>query len=578
MGAPVKARLKPKARFILWRHITLLLACATIGFAVLARTVYLQVVNQDFLNDQGDMRALRTLKLEALRGIIMDRNGEPMAVSTPVDSIWFNAKIIEPITNAQMKKLSAALDMSAVQIKQKIRESQGREFVYLKRQLEPSKAQDILALKIPGINAQREYRRYYPAGEAAAHVIGLVNVDGNGVEGVELAFNDYLKGKEGSKRVLKDRRGHTLQDIALIKNAEEGHPLQLSIDSRLQYLTYRELKNAVNQHHAKAGSAVILDVKTGEILAMVNQPSYNPNNRAAISPESLRNRVVTDVFEPGSVVKPFSVFAALDNGSFQPQSKIETAPGYMVVNGNTIRDIHNYGELTLTGVLRKSSNVGTAKIVLTLPERAVLDTYQHVGFGTLTSVEYPGERGGYLELDKKLDPFSRATLSFGYGLSTTSLQIARAYAAIANQGQLPTITLLKRDVPLPPTQALTPASSATLARMLEINKDDGGSGQSGRVLGYHVAGKSGTARKLGAAGYEADRHISSFVGFAPMSNPRLVCLVVLDEPTEGGYYGGAVSAPVFGNIMRGSLRILDIPLDDETAYHGVVLNHGPAKQ
>lgn len=567
------ASLKPQAQFILWRHITLIIACAVIALAVLARTFYLQVFDQDFLADQGDMRSIRTLKLEALRGIITDRNGEPMAVSTPVDSIWFNPKAIENISSKQLQQLAAALEMTQADVNRRIHEAKGKEFVYLRRQLEPSRAQEILALKIPGVNAQREYRRYYPAGEAAAHVIGLVNVDGVGVEGVELAFNEYLKGTEGAKRVLKDRRGDIIQDIELIKNAEEGHTLQLSIDSRLQYLAYRELKNAVNEHHAKAGSAVILDAKTGEILAMVNQPSYNPNNRSVISADRLRNRAVTDVFEPGSVVKPFSVFAALENGSFNPNSKIETAPGYMTVNGNTIRDIHNFGELTLTGVLRKSSNVGTAKIILTLPDKAVLNTYQSIGFGDPTNVEYPGERGGYLAMDRKLDPFSRATLAFGYGLSTTPLQIARAYAAIADDGKLPTVTLLKRDEVVPPAQVLSPKAAATLRQMLEINKDDGGSGQSGRVLGYHVAGKSGTARKVGAGGYEANRHISSFVGFAPLSNPRLVCLVVLDEPTTGGYYGGAVSAPVFGNIMKGSLRILDIPLDDETAYHSVAINH-----
>jgi cell division protein FtsI (penicillin-binding protein 3) len=553
----------------------LTLVLAALVLAVVARMAYLQVFDSSFLRKQSDLRVMRSIELEALRGIITDRHGEPLAVSTPVDSIWVHPESFLAANSEERKQFMDALNLSEDFLKQRLKESKDKEFVYIERQMAPTAAQEVMDLNIPGVNRQREYRRYYPGGEATSHVVGVVNIDGKGVEGVELLFDKHLTGQKGAKRVMKDRRGRIIQDVELLQASEPGRALQLSIDNRLQYLAYRELKAAVTKHKAAGGSLVLLDVKSGEVLAIVNQPSYNPNNRRSYKPENMRNRAITDVFEPGSVIKAFSILSALEaNEEYTPDTIINTNPGQMQVHNNTIRDMRNYGELTVRGVLRRSSNVGTAQMVLSIPQSALVDTYMRLGFGEPTYIEFPGERSGYLETGQELDPFSYATLSFGYSLSTTAMQLAKAFAIVAQDGTYTPLTLLKRtpERQVDKQQVLSHQGARTLREMLLIKPDDGGSGQAARVNGYHVAGKTGTARKVGETGYMADRHISTFAGFAPALHPRLVCVVVIDDPRQGGYYGGAIAAPVFANVMRGALRLMDIPLDDESAYHVVVVD------
>ncbi len=525
--------------------------------------MYLQLIKKEFLQDQGDMRSVRTVTLNALRGIITDRSGEPLAVSTPVDSIWGNPHAFQEATETQRRQLAAVLGISLEDLNARLSATQEKEFVYLKRQLSPQGAEQILTLDVPGVHSQREYRRYYPMGEAAAHVVGLVNVDGQGVEGLELAFDHHLKGRNGEMQVLKDRRGQIVEDLALLRGSEPGQSLALSIDNRLQYIAYRELKKAVKEQQAVGGSVVIVDVKTGEVLAMVNQPSYNPNNRQGFVVDHMRNRAVTDVFEPGSTAKPFAALVALRSGDQTPDSMIETAPGYMNVNGRVVRDIRNFGTLSLTNVLRKSSNVGTAKVILPQPQADLLSLYKGLGFGQSTYLEFPGERMGHFDASRKLDPFAYATLAFGYGVSTTAIQLAKAYAIVANDGEYVPFTLLKRDTIPSSEQAIDKKYLKDLRQMLTIHAKDGGSGDAARVKGYFVAGKSGTVRKLGPNGYMEDHHLATFVGFAPATAPRLVCVVVMDDPASGQYYGGAVSAPVFGRIMNDALRLRDIAMDDK---------------
>lgn len=553
------------------RYIFVLVMMGLVACAIIGRMLYLQIKHKDFLQRQGDMRSIRTVELEALRGIITDRHGEPLAVSTPVDTVWAVPDAFDKASSQDLALLASALELSPEYLKDRLRESlaQHKEFVYLRRQMEPSKAKAALALKVPGVNASREYRRYYPGGEAAAHVLGTVNLDGKGVEGIELAYDRYLTGSKGAKRVLKDRRGHIIQDLQTIQAAQQGSPLQLTLDNRLQYLAYRALKNAVTKSQAVGGSAVLLDAQTGEILAMVNQPSYNPNNRRDYKPNSMRNRAITDVFEPGSVMKTFSLMAALEAGTASPDTIYDTNPGHITVHRNVVRDLHNYGKLDMRGILRKSSNVGTAKVVLDMPQEQLLDLYRRLGFGVPTSIEFPGERSGQLDVVHKLDPFSYATLAFGYRMSATPLQVAKAYAVIAADGKSIPTTLIKQNASQTATQIVEPEIAREMRKLLLIEANDGGSGQVARVRGYRVAGKTGTARKVGETGYLENAHIGTFVGMAPFEHPRLVCLVTIDNPTVGDYYGGSIAAPVFSEIMSGALRLMDIPLDDVQAQQAV---------
>ena len=527
--------------------------------ALIARAVNLQVMETDFLQGQGKARFLREVTLASTRGVITDRNGEPLAVSTPVDSVWVHpGQLLEYPEN--IKPLAALLKANAEEIERKLTQRSGKEFVWLRRRLNPDVADKIRALNIPGVNLQKEYRRFYPAGEVTSHVIGFTNIDDIGQEGLELAYDSWLAGSPGSKRVIKNRKGQTVEEVELIKESVPGNDLHLSIDKRLQYLAYRELKSTVLKHGARSGSVVVLDVDTGEVLAMVNQPSYNPNDPGHDT-DGMRNRAVTDVIEPGSVMKPIAIASVLENGVAVPTTPVETSPGYTVISGHTIRDHNNYGLLDVTGVLTKSSNVGVTKLALQLEPEKMWDTYSRFGFGEATGTGFPGESAGVLRNHRRWRRLEQATIAYGYGVSATPLQLAQAYAAIANGGKLrqPAFILGSNN---PPISAIDPAIANAVAKMLETVTTKAGTGSRARVANYRIAGKTGTSHKASASGYAAARYVSSFSGFGPASNPRLVCVVVINDPTGDEYYGGLVAAPLFSEVMTGAMRILNIPPDD----------------
>lgn len=527
--------------------------------ALIARAVNLQVMETDFLQGQGKARFLREVTLASTRGVITDRNGEPLAVSTPVDSIWVHpGQLLE--YPEKIKPLAALLNANAEEIERKLTQRAGKEFVWLRRRLNPDLADEIRALKIPGVNLQKEYRRFYPAGEVASHVIGFTNIDDIGQEGLELAYDSWLSGSPGSKRVIKDRKGQTVEEVELIKESVPGNDLHLTIDKRLQYLAYRELKSAVLKHGARSGSVVVLDVDSGEVLAMVNQPSYNPNDPGHDT-DGMRNRAVTDVIEPGSVMKPIAVASVLENGVAVPATPVETSPGYTVISGHTIRDHSNYGLLDVTGVLTKSSNVGVTKLALQLEPERMWDTYSRFGFGEATGTGFPGESAGVLRNHRRWRRLEQATISYGYGISATPLQLAQAYAAIANGGKLRQPAFIQGSNN-PPISAVDPAIADAVASMLETVTGTTGTGSRAGVANYRIAGKTGTSHKASASGYAAARYVSSFAGFGPVSNPRLVCVVVVNDPTGEEYYGGLVAAPLFSEVMTGAMRILNIPPDD----------------
>ena len=529
--------------------------------SLLARAVHLQVFDQSFLQDQADARHLRVVSIAAHRGMILDRRGQPLAVSTPVDSVWANPQALAP-AREYLPALSTLLDVDIDQLQRTVAERSDREFVYLKRHISPQLAERVKAVGAPGVFLDREYRRYYPDGEVAAHIVGFTDVDDVGQEGTELAYDEWMRGEPGAKRVIKDGRHHVVADVESIRPPRSGKQLMLSIDRRLQYLAYRELKTAVVQHKARSGSVVMLDVQTGEVLAMVNQPSYNPNNRRGLRSEAIRNRAVTDVIEPGSTIKPFTVASALESGRYGPHSPIETAPGYFRVGRKTIRDVHDYGDLDVTGVIRKSSNVGAAKIALSLPKEAFWSLLNRVGFGSLTASGFPGEVSGLLLNPRRWHRIEQATLAFGYGLSVTALQLAQSYAILAADGVHKPASFLKLDK-VPQGERILSASVARQVRaMLEEATGPEGTGGRARVSGYRVAGKTGTVHKSVAGGYAEDRYLSLFSGMAPASRPRLVLVVVINEPSNGDYYGGEVAAPVFSRVMAGALRLLDIAPDD----------------
>ena len=542
----------------IWRRRVLLIV-VLLGFATLiGRSVYLQAMHKNFLQEKGDARYSRTLTLSAHRGMITDRNGEPLAISTPVESIWVSPPDVEA-NPQQIAKLAALLDLKPASISKKMANSQ-REFVYIKRRIPPELAARVMALGIPGVFMQREYRRYYPAGEVAAHVVGFTSIDDDGQEGVELAFQKWLSGKPGSRRVIKDRQGHIVEDLEAVKVPQDGHDLALSIDRKIQYLAYRELAHAVETHKAKAGSAVVLDAKTGEVLAMVNLPSYNPNNPVNLSGRS-RNRAITDIFEPGSTLKPFSIAAALDLGTFESDTLVQTAPGYFRVGSATVHDTHEGGLMTVAEVIQKSSNVGSAKIALTMQPQYMWSVFNQLGFGRQTGIGFPGEASGKLRNYKTWRPIEQATMSYGHGISLSLLQLARAYTVFANDGELRPVTLFRQKELAVGQQVLSAETARDVKDMLEMVVQPGGTALRAQVVGYRVAGKTGTAHKPGPGGYQADKFISSFVGMAPASNPRLIMAVMIDEPGGNQYYGGSVAAPVFSAVMAGALRMLAIPQD-----------------
>jgi cell division protein FtsI (penicillin-binding protein 3) len=542
--------------------VLMLLTLAGTGLVV--RAVDLQVLRKDFYQEQGDARHLREVPIPVSRGTIVDRNGEPLAVSTPVESIWANPQ--ELLKNAgRIPELAAALGVDEAALKAKLEQRADKEFLYLKRHLNPDDARLILDRKIPGVSAQREFRRYYPSGEVMAHVLGFTNIDDRGQEGLELAFDEWLAGKPGAKRVIRDRLGHVVEDVELLHEPQPGRELVLSIDRRIQYLAYRQLKRALLEHGASSGSIVVLDARNGEILATANQPSYNPNAVNNGDTASRRNRALTDVVEPGSTMKAFTIAAALESGKWKPDTPIDTSPGTMPLAGHIIRDTSNKGLLDVTGVLTRSSNVGAAKIALSLSNEHLYDMFKRVGFGESTGSGFPGEAPGSLPPARGWGVVEKATLSYGYGLNASPLQIAQAYAVLADGGRLRAPTFVK-DRPNPERAVLDPALARTIVGMLETVITPRGTGLRAAVRNYRVAGKTGTSRRAVAGGYES-RYISMFAGLAPASNPRLVAVVVIHDPQGAAYTGGLVAAPAFSRVMDGALRLLDVPPDNVEKWY-----------
>ena len=540
----------------------LLLVAAGLGLcsvALIGRAAYVQLINNDFYQREGEARFLREIPIATSRGMITDRNGEPLAVSTPVESVWGNPKELLKAPD-RLPQLAQALGMPLDELTRKLSQKADKEFLYLKRRINPDEAHRIVALGIPGVFSQREYRRFYPQGEAMAHVLGFTNIDDRGQEGLELAFDDWLRGSPGIKKVIRDRQGRIVESIDLVKPAVPGKDLTLSIDRRIQYLAYRELRAALDKHKASSGSAVIMDVNTGEVLAMVNLPTYNPNAVGTGNQETHRNRAVTDVVEPGSTMKPLTVLSALTAGVVTPNTVFDTNPGYMPLGKYTIRDVHNFGVLTTTTVITRSSNIGAAKIAALVPDQKFYSTIRSFGYGSTPHSGFPGEAAGIVQPPDRWSGSTKTTMSYGYGLNVTALQIARAYCALGNGGHLlePTFVKGQRN---PSVQIADPRITREVVDMMETVVTQGGAKAAG-ILGYRVAGKTGTARQASGGGYAAGRYASLFAGLVPASHPRFATVIVINDSQEGGYYGGLVSAPVFHNIMEGALRLMDVPPDD----------------
>ncbi len=545
------------------RYFLIVTSLLMIVSGLVWRVVNLQVVEQDFLRNQGDMRTNRVVGIPAYRGMITDRNGEPLAISTPVESVWANPKEFDT-EHPQLLALAGLLDLSLDELVNKINSAGGREFIYLQRHITPHLADKIKGLAIPGVRLKTEYRRYYPAGEVTAHVLGFTNIDGQGKEGIELAFDDTLRGTNGSKRVVRDRRGREVQILDGLQEMQSGENVTLSLDQRLQYLAYRELKAAVVSSGAEAGSAVVIDVATGEILAMVNQPSFNPNMRIKLRTDGRYcNRAAVFKLEPGSVAKTFSVVNALQNGHVTPGTLIDTSPGWMNVSGHMVKeDKHkNFGVIDVASILMRSSNIGVTKLTLSLPPHSLIDTLQKFGFGKTTESGFPGESSGTLIAPPKRGTFVLATMAFGYGMSVTPLQLARAYAALGAGGVIRPATFLKQmDIPKG-EQIIDPVVARQVVDMLSGVVEEGG-GKKAKVVGYRTAGKTGTTRKVAqTGGYLPGNHVAVFAGLAPASNPRFAIVVVIDDPKGDLYYGSQLAAPVFSKIAAGALRLFNIPPD-----------------
>lgn len=555
----------------MWRS-ALVTAVFVVGAVLMvARAFDLQVLRKDFLQDQGQARHVRTVEMPAHRGTITDRNGEPLAVSTPVASVWVNPRELSAAA-ARLPELANVLQENPRDLVKLVAERQDREFVYIKRHIAPQLAEAVDALAIPGVHLQREYKRFYPAAEVTAHLLGFTNIDDKGQEGLELAFNEWLSGAAGAKRVLRDRLGQTIEDLEMLSAPNPGKTLKTSIDLRLQYLAYRELKSAIQENDAISGSIVVLDATTGEVLALANQPSFNPNNRSELQGASYRNRAITDVFEPGSSFKPFPVMAALETGKWKPSTTVDTSPGFIKVGGYTIPDKRNYGVIDVTTVLAQSVNVGASKIALSLERDQLWSVLARFGFGSVTGSGLPGESNGMLPHWQRWREVTQATLSYGYGLSVTPLQLAQGYAIIAADGISRPVSFIAGETS-PGEQVVQSRSARSMRQMLETVVQPDGTGSAAAVNGYRVAGKTGTARKAIAGGYASDRHIAVFAGMAPVDNPRLVTVVVINEPRKNKYYGGAIAAPVFSRVMAGGLRLLNVPPDAKPAEleRGVIM-------
>jgi cell division protein FtsI (penicillin-binding protein 3) len=540
-----------------WRSRTLFVLLLLGMLALFARAVYLQGIHNDFLQQKGDARYARVIEVPAHRGMITDRNGEPLAISTPVESVWASPAEVE-IDLRQLMNLARVLGMTPEALRSKLQTR--RDFVYLKRQLPPDQAKKVAALGIPGISLQREYRRYYPAGEVTSQLLGFTDVDDNGREGIELALQAQLGGKPGSQRVIKDRRGQIVEDVASLRAPKEGGDVALSIDSKLQFLAFREIRQAVADHKAKSGSIVVLDAKSGEVLALANWPAYNPNNRKGATLSVMRNRAVTDMFEPGSTMKAFTVASALEEGKYKPDTRIDTGDGSFTVNGRTIHDTHPDGVMTVAEVIQKSSNVGSSKMALSLSPQTFWGHLSDTGFGIRTGSGFPGEATGILRNFNTWRPIEQATMSYGNGISVSLLQLARAYTVFANDGELRPISLLRQAEQQIGESVYSAHTSRAVRDMLELVVKPGGTAPLAQIQGYRVAGKTGTAHKLQNGRY-IDAYVASFIGMAPASDPRLIVAVMVDEPSGREYYGGLVAAPVFSNVMSASLRALEVPYD-----------------
>lgn len=541
-----------------WRRRVLLGFVLFVFGLLVFRGVYLQSTNKDFLQEKGDNRYSRTLKLQADRGKIKDRNGEILAVNSPVKTVWANPKTLE-IGKAQKSALVKMLKINKTSFEKRV-SNKKREFVYIKRRISPDLAKQVKALGIPGIHLQSEFKRFYPAGDVISHVVGFTGVDGEGQEGIELIQNERLSGLLGKRRVIKDRKGHIVEELEVIAEPRNGQDLILSIDHRIQYYAFRELAKAVTKFKAKAASAVVLDAKTGEVLAMVNLPTYNPNNPSNIRGKT-RNRAITDIFEPGSTMKPIAAAAAMQFGGYKPTTRIDTSPGYMRIGPATIHDAHPNNVLTVAEVVKKSSNVGAAKMALSLDKKKLWNVFNGLGFGAATKIGFPGEARGKVRDYKTWRRIEQATMSYGHGISVTLLQMARAYTVFANEGKLMPVSLMRLDKVPSGNRVFSTQVANDVKDMLELVVQPGGTGLKAQVAGYRVGGKTGTAHKLGPTGYEKDKYVGSFVGLAPASNPRFIMAIMIDEPTEGGYYGGTVAAPVFSTVMSEVLRLLSVPHD-----------------
>ena len=542
-----------------WRsRMVVLLLMAAFG-ALVVRGFYLQVINNDFLQQKGDSRYLRDMEISASRGRITDRNGDLLAVSTPMKSVWAIPADARTLNAEQKRQLAALLEMPVRELDGKL--ASDKTFVFIKRQVPPEMADRIASMKFPGVHQEKEYRRYYPTGEMTAHVVGFTGLDDKGLEGVELAFQNSLLGYPGSRSVIRDRRGNIIEDVRALKPPQDGKEIRLALDSKVQYIAYSQLKNAVQEHKAKAGGIVIIDVKTGEILALANLPTYNPNNRQNLSGAQLRNRAMTDTFEPGSTLKPFTVALALDKGKVRYDTIINCAPGRLTIGSATISDAHPHGALTVAQVIQKSSNVGTTKMALSMAPRDMWDMFDAVGFGQLPKLGFPGEVTGRLRPWKNWRPIEQATMSYGHGISVSLIQLARAYAIFAREGDLIPLSLLKTDAPLAHgTQVVAAQTAREMRAMLEMAAGPEGTAPKARVPGYRVGGKTGTAHKL-EGGVYANKYVASFVGLAPVSDPRLIVAVMIDEPAAGRHYGGDVAGPVFSQVMGASLRTLGVAPD-----------------
>jgi len=538
--------------------------------ALVARAVNLQVIDSGYLQDQGNDRFLRDVEIATPRGTVFDRNGEPLAVSTPVDSIGADPSRLLQEPDG-IRELARILGTEADAMERRLTQKSKKRFIWIRRRLHPSVAEQVNALDLQGIEIRKEYRRFYPAGEVASQLVGFTNIDDIGQEGLELAYNDWLQGSPGVKRVIKDGAGRIIEHVEVVREAENGRDLRLTIDRRLQYLAYRELKSAVRKHGALSGSVVLLDVQTGEVLAMVNYPSYNPNNLERLNHEGLRNRAVTDVFEPGSVIKPVMVASALETGRWKPTTPIDASPGWISLGRFTAKDHRNYGPIDLTRLLTKSSNVAAVKVARDLEPEHMWETYDRLGFGDVTGTAFPGESAGVLRSWRRWKRVEQDTIAYGYGLSVTALQLASAYAVIANDGLLRRPTLVM-GADNPPESILDPVVAQQVAAMLETVTGPEGTGSRARVKNYRVAGKTGTSRKAASGGYREGRYVASFAGFAPSSKPRIAGVAVINDPNNGEFYGGAVAAPVFASVMTGALRLMNVPPDD---YEKMIAGSAP---